>query len=247
MAPRPDDRTELWHSECAHRGRRSGRLPGGAAAATVSVDAGTLAYSAGQGEINQVRIERVAAFFRVRDDTATLTTADPDCTAITEHLARCLAAPVNAIEALGRDQPDTIIVGGAKPTTISGGDGTDTLQSDQGDDTLSAGLERAGAGVRRVALGGRGRRRPARVDDDRASSTFMQGGAGRRHPGRWAGVDVHDGRCRRRRLPRRRGQLRPGELQRFTRRGLRDDQRHRQRRGAGRERRRPHRRRERQR
>ena len=149
--------------------------PGAAAAATVSVDAGTLAYSAGQGEINQVRIERVAAFFRIRDDTATLTTADPDCTAINDHLTRCLAAPVNAIEALGRDEPDTILVGGAKPTTISGGDGTDTLQSDQGDDTLSAGATGPAQVFGESLSAGEGDD-VLRGSTTSNGSTFMQGG-----------------------------------------------------------------------
>ena len=76
-----------------------------AAAATVSVEAGVLSFSAGQGELNQVRIERVATFFRVRDDTAPLSTADADCTELDAHLTRCLAAPVDEVE-VARTRPE---------------------------------------------------------------------------------------------------------------------------------------------
>src|SRR4029079_16524932 len=65
----------------------------GALASTVSVGGGTLSYSADPNEINEVTIERVGGFFRVRDDTATLSTVDPDCTEINAHLTRCLQAP----------------------------------------------------------------------------------------------------------------------------------------------------------
>jgi len=111
----------------------------GALASTVSVGGGTLSYSADPNEINEVTIERVGGFFRVRDDTATLSTVDPDCTEINAHLTRCLQAPVTDIEALGRDQGDTITVAGARPATISGGGGSDAIVGGDGDDTLSAG------------------------------------------------------------------------------------------------------------
>jgi Ca2+-binding RTX toxin-like protein len=114
-------------------------LPAGAAASTASVDAGTLNVSAGGGEINHISIEKVGTNFRIFDNTADLTTADADCTQVSDHFVRCSIAGVTLINVQARDQDDVVTVVGSTDARLDGGGGFDNLTSGSGDDDLFTG------------------------------------------------------------------------------------------------------------
>ena len=113
--------------------------PAGAGASTVSVNAPTLTVTGGLDEVNQVTVERVGAFFRVSDDTALLTTSDPDCTGSGGHFSRCAAAGVTSIVVSGKSLDDRLAVSAPIPASLNGGAGGDILVGGPVADTLIAG------------------------------------------------------------------------------------------------------------
>jgi Ca2+-binding RTX toxin-like protein len=151
--------------------------PAGAGASTVATNAGVLTVDGGAGEVNQITIELVGAFYRVTDDTARLTTSDPDCTGSGQHLSRCDAAGVTSIALSGKSLNDSLGVDAATPATINGGKGADRVQGGAAADILIAGPTQPVGFASEELLGG-GSGDILRGSTDTFANSTLNGGGG---------------------------------------------------------------------
>jgi Ca2+-binding RTX toxin-like protein len=140
------------------------------------VDAGQLKVSSTGGEINQITVEQLSSFFRISDDTADLSTADADCTQITDHIVRCSSTGVTSVTIQGRDLDDILVLEASTPGTLDGGSGNDDLTGGSGDDDLIAG--RDGVGFQAEQLNGRDGGDTLRGPTNADASSNLIGGDG---------------------------------------------------------------------
>jgi hypothetical protein len=133
--------------------------PAGAAAATVTHEAGSsaIAYRGGPGEANAVTVTSVAGALVVTETGSAPLGEVGDCSVLSTRGVSCPSAGVTRIDLAGGDMDDQltnatampaqlsgeagadVLRGGAGADVLDGGDGADTLLGGAGDDTIAPG------------------------------------------------------------------------------------------------------------
>ncbi len=127
-------------------------------AATASVNAGTLTYTAAPGELNHLALTVSAGSYALVDSGMSVTPG-AGCSSTASDRVACSTSGVSAIAVDAGDGADTVTLATSTPATISDGSGDDTVTGGSGADTFVAGTGRdvfnGGSGTDRVSYADR--------------------------------------------------------------------------------------------